>query len=205
MKKIYAIIIWVLALLPLLSAQDAEYRLIRHTYRVNADGSMDYTFRKELKLLRNRSFAAYGETYIPYNPAFETLTIKEAYTIRQDGSRVATPDNAFVPHLPARCLNCARFSGIREMVVVHTALEYDAVSVLEYTIHRNSPVLEASIQLQQDCPVQRFEIIVDLPQSQTLDVRYSTPLEGYNHPVSLADDHTYHITATNLKPTVIDS
>lgn len=205
MKKIFSLIIITLALLPLLQAQDAQYRLIRHTYKVNADGSLDYTFRKEIKLLRNRSFAAYGETYIPYNPAFEKLTINEAYTIRQDGSRVNTPENAFVPQLPARCLNCARFSDIREMVVVHTALEYDAVSVLEYTIHRNNAILEASIQLQQDCPVDKFEIIVDVPASQKLDVTYSTPLEGYNHPVTLATDHTYHLVATDLKPTLVDS
>lgn len=205
MKKIFSLIIITLALLPLVQAQDAQYRLIRHTYKVNADGSLDYTFRKEIKLLRNRSFAAYGETYIPYNPAFETLAINEAYTIRQDGSRVNTPENAFVPQLPARCLNCARFSDIREMVVVHTALEYDAVSVLEYTIHRNNAIIQTAIQLQQDCPVERFEIVVDVPASQKLDVTYSKPLEGYDHPVSLTNDHSYHLVATDLKPTLADS
>ena len=39
-----------------LSAQttepDAEYNLIRRTYKVNADGSMDIRIRKEIKLLR---------------------------------------------------------------------------------------------------------------------------------------------------------
>ena len=86
-------------------AQDAEYQLIRRTYTVNNDGSLDIRFRKEIKLIRNRAFTAYadkGETFILYNPAIDELTINESYTIRPDGSRVQTPPNAFVDQLPSQ-------------------------------------------------------------------------------------------------------
>ena len=100
-----------------ISAQnpDAEYNLIKHHYTLNSDSTIDYNFRKEIKYLRNKAITAYadkGETFILYNPAFETLTINECYTIRPDGTKVTTPQNAFINQLPSECVNCGRFNGI---------------------------------------------------------------------------------------------
>lgn len=140
---------------------DAEYNLIRRSYTINNDGSMDINFRKEIKLLRNRAITAYadkGETFITYNPDFETLTINECYTIMADGTKVVTPQNAFVEQLPSECTDCGRLNGIREMAIVHTALEYNCVIVLDYTIHRNSGLYVERFNYQQDCPVKRYEV-----------------------------------------------
>ena len=81
--------------------QDANFNKIRRTYTVNDDGTIEYNYRKELKLISLRSFfSVYGETFIVYNPDFQALRINESYTIRKDGSRVTTPANAFVEQLP---------------------------------------------------------------------------------------------------------
>ena len=140
---------------------DAEYNLIRRSYKVNSDSTMDIRFRKEIVLLRNRAITAYadkGETFITYNPAFESLTINECYTIRPDGTKVTTPQNAFILQLPSECTDCGRLNDIREMAIVHTALEYNCTIVLDYTLHRNSTRLAESFDLNQDCPVKRYEI-----------------------------------------------
>ena len=148
-------------------AQNAEYNLIRRTYTINDNGSIDIRFRKEIKLLRNRAITAYadkGETFILYNPAIDQLTINESYTIRKDGSRVETPQNAFIDQLPSQCENCGRYNGIRERAVIHTALEYDCIIVLDYTIHRKRTYLNEEIILSEDCPIKEYEIIVDAPK-----------------------------------------
>jgi len=85
MKRLFLITIAVLmgATTMSQSQPDAEYKLIRRSYKTNSDGSMDINFRKEIKLIRNRAITAYadkGETFITYNPQFETLTINECYT-----------------------------------------------------------------------------------------------------------------------------
>lgn len=142
---------------------DAEYLLLRQKYVINNDGTTDINYRKELKLYRNRAFTAYadkGETFIVYNPAYETLTINEAYTIMADGKLVAAPKNAFIDQLPHEAIHCGRYNNLREMVVVHTALEYNATIVLDYTIHRNNNLVEEEILLAQDCPVKRYELEV---------------------------------------------
>lgn len=145
---------------------DATYKLISKSYTLNADGSMDYRYRKELQLHTKSAFDKYGETLIWYNPDFQTLTINEAYTIRKDGSKVQTPENAFNPSLPASCTDCERFNVIREMVVTHTALEYDAIIVLDYTIHSNNFFMKdlyERINLYEDAPIDRYEIEASVP------------------------------------------
>ena len=170
-------IIAITLLLVTLSAQaqeaqpDATYRLLRHAYKVNPDGTVDYNFRKELTILRNRALTGYadkGETFIVFNPAFETLTINESYTLRKDGSRVYTPKNAFVEQLPSACADCARYNGLREMVVVHTGMEYDCTIVLDYTIHRKSGKVYDDMLLSEDCPIERYEVVLDQPKKGAL-------------------------------------
>lgn len=172
---------------------DAEYNLIRRAYKANADGSMDITFRKEIRLLRNRAITAYadkGETFITYNPAFETLTINECYTLRADGSRVETPKNAFVQQLPSECQDCGRYNGIREMAIVHTGLEYGCTIVLDYTLHRASQNYYETIDIRQDCPVKRYELI--LPDG-TQKVFTDLP-QTVNEPYMVSDRQTETVT-----------
>ena len=147
---------------------DATYRLISKSYTLNKDGSMDYRYRKELQLFSKAAFDTYGETFIWYNPEYQTLTINEAYTIRKDGSKVQTPANAFNPSLPYACENCERFNGIREMVVTHTALEYDATIVLDYTIHTEQPFMKElmeRVELYEDEPIDQYEVSVAVPEN----------------------------------------
>lgn len=210
MKKIFLIAIALLASSALFAQiePDAEYNLIRRSYTVNPDGSMDINFRKEIKLIRNRAITAYadkGETFITYNPQFETLTINECYTIMADGTKVVTPQNAFVQQLPSECTECGRLNGIREMAIVHTALEYNCVIVLDYTIHRNSSLYVERFNFQQDCPVKRYEVryadghtqtLTDL--SQTVSAPYMPAKNFYDVEFQLGQVPTY--TAAHSLP-----
>ncbi|MBQ6069612.1 MAG: DUF3857 domain-containing protein [Bacteroidales bacterium] len=180
---------------------DAEYNLIRRSYKVNKDGSMDIRYRKEIKLLRNRAITAYadkGETFISYNPSFETLTINECYTIMADGTKVVTPQNAFVLQLPAECTDCGRLNDIREMAIVHTALEYNCTIVLDYTLHRNSSLLVERFNLNQDCPVKRYEIRyadghtqIENNLPQTVNDPYMPARQGYDVEFQLGEKPIY--------------
>lgn len=170
MKKIFTLICFA-SLFNIAIAQqpDAEYNLIRKTYTLNADGSMDYQFHKELTLHANRAMTAYatnGETFITYNPTQETLTINSCYFIRPDGTVVTTPQNAFVTQLPSECANCAPYNHYRELAIVHTGLELEGTIVLDYTIHHNKGGISQQITLAEDYPVQRYEIIINAAPGQ---------------------------------------
>lgn len=185
---------------------DAVYNLIRRSYKTNSDGSMDIRFRKELVLLRNRAITAYadkGETFITYNPDFETLTINESYTVRPDGSRVNTPENAFVLQLPSQCKDCGRLNNIREMAIVHTALEANCTIVLDYTLHRNATFLAEHFNLNQDCPVRAYEIryadghtqVLD-NLAQTVNDPYMPAKKGYDIEFQLGEKPVFHAQQT---------
>ena len=203
MKKIILTIITALfAITAMAQTQpDAEYNLIRRSYKMNKDGSMDIRYRKEIKLLRNRAITAYadkGETFISYNPSFETLTINECYTIMADGTKVVTPQNAFVLQLPSECTDCGRLNDIREMAIVHTVLEYNCTIVLDYTLHRESSLLVERFNLNQDCPVKHYEIRYadghtqmehNLPQ--TVNDPYMPARKGYDVEFQLGEKPVY--------------
>ena len=207
MKKNFKIIIAV-ALFSFSSmafAQDAEYNLIRQSYKINNDGTIDIRYRKEIKLIRNRAITAYadkGETFILYNPAIDKLTINESYTIRPDGSRVQTPANAFIDQLPSECQDCGRYNGIRERVVVHTALEYNCIVVLDYTIRRTTQQLHEAITLTQDCPVKRYEITLDAPNLSTSNYSISNPTKSIT---TTLNGNTLHIVATDIEQSIIEN
>lgn len=203
MRKIFAISAIVCFAITSAFAQqpDAEYQLLRQRYTVNADGSTDYNFRKEIKLIRNRAITAYadkGETFIVYDPKYEVLTINESYTIRPDGSRVQTPENAFIEQLPSQCADCGRFNGIREMAIVHTALEYNCVIVLDYTIHRNADLVNETIQLVEDCPVRLYEVEITVPEKYELIANLKRTDYVDAKFVENKTSHSYRLVATNL-------
>ena len=146
--------------------KDAVYKLVSESYTLNTDGSTEFRKRTELQIFTRMTFDHFGETFITYNPDFQELIINEAYTIRKDGSKVETPENAFNPMLPEGCAKCERLNGIRTMVVTHTALEYDAVIVLDYTIRSKNfffQELLEKVDLQEEVPVEKYVVSVSAP------------------------------------------
>ena len=146
--------------------KDAVYHLISESYTLNKDGSSEFRKRVELQIFTRMTFDEFGETFITYNPDFQELIINEAYTIRKDGSKVETPANAFNPMLPEGCTKCERLNGIRTMVVTHTALEYDAIIVLDYTIRSKNfffQELLEKVDLQEEVPVEKYVVSVTSP------------------------------------------
>ena len=146
--------------------KDAVYKLVSKSYTLNSDGSTEFRKRVELQIFTRMTFDEFGETFITYNPDFQELIINEAYTIRKDGSKVETPANAFNPMLPDGCTKCERLNGIRTMVVTHTALEYDAIIVLDYTIRSKNfffQELMEKVELYDNVPIEKYVVSVTTP------------------------------------------
>ena len=103
---------------------DATLNSVTETYTLNSDGSIDYDYFKSLTYNTQFAFnSLFGETFIVYNPEFQTLKINECYTIQSDGTRIDAPANAFNEVLPSAAANSSAYNGLREMVVTHTGLE----------------------------------------------------------------------------------
>lgn len=183
MKKA-SIILGIIALAFHLSAAaqqpDAVYRLVRHEWTLNTDGTSDYRYRHEVQILRNRALTAYadkGETFVVYNPDIEEVTVNEVYTIQLDGSRVDMPQNAFIHQLPAECADCGRFNHLRELTMVHTGMEIGCLVVVDYTVHRRHDFLHETLPLLRECPIERLEIKVNAPRG--MEVRRDLLGEDY--------------------------
>ena len=183
--------------------KDAVYHLISKSYTLNADGSTEFRKRTELQIFTRMTFDHFGETFITYNPDFQELIINEAYTLRKDGSKVETPANAFNPMLPESCTKCERLNGIRTMVVTHTALEYDATIVLDYTIRSKNfffQELMEQVDLQEEVPVEKYVVSVTTPDYKPAKFQLNGENLHYTKTESTSKDNmvTTSWTFTNL-------
>ena len=212
MKKKILIIAALFAPLSLLispcAAQDAVYKLLKQEWTVNADGTSDYHYRHEVQILRNRALVAYadkGETFVVYNPDLEELTINEVFTVSADGSRVDMPQNAFVYQLPSSCADCGRFNHIRELAMVHTGMEIGCVIVVDYTIHRRYNLINETLTLARECPIEKLEIKVSVPEDQELNVQFEDPQVLPFRSETGRTATSYLLRANNVQPRFVDN
>ena len=210
MKKIviFALTALVASTMAMAQTPDAVYKLLRYEWTVNSDGTSDYHYRHEVTILRNRALTAYadkGETFVVYNPDMEELHVNEVYTLRADGSRVDMPQNAFVYQLPSNCADCGRFNHIRELAMVHTGMEIGCTIVVDYTIHRRYSLLSVMMPLVKDCPIERLEVSVKLPDNQQLNAELTDPKVLAFSPVVKATGNTYMLSANDVPQTFVDS
>lgn len=159
-------------LLSVQAASDAEYKKLSKAWTLNVDGSQVYHYNMELAIYTHTAMrSAYGETFIVYNPEYQTLKINESYTKQADGTIVKTPDNAFVEVLPRAAANAPAYNHLKEMVIVHTGLELGATIYLDYTLTSKAgylPALDIVEPLQQTSPVKEYNLSISVPESDDL-------------------------------------
>ena len=208
MKKILLVAIATLLCSAAFAQQpDAVYKLLRQEWTINADGTSDYHYRHEVQILRNRALVAYadkGETFVVYNPDIEELTVNEVYTLQKDGTRVDMPQNAFVYQLPSQCADCGRFNHLRELAMIHTGMELGCTIVVDYTIHRKYNLVNQTLDLVRECPVERLEVKVRVPEDQELNVQLINPEVIVFKPTVSQTAHEYELTALNVSQMYVD-
>jgi len=204
MKSI-ALIISILLSINILAQKvdtDAVYEKITTEYTLNTDGSVVYHYYKKLKLNTHFSFnRLYGETFIVYNPAYQSLTINNSQTTQENGEVVEGPVNSFNEVLPRFASNAPYFNGLREMVVTHPGLEVGAVIELDYTITSKAgfyPGLMADEVLTRSSPVTEHEVIIRIPTSKTLHYKVLNLRTGPEIKESKSET-TYSFTFNGLK------
>lgn len=169
MKKYMLLFIlsWPLVLSAKGQAYEAVFNRIDEAYTINDDGSSEYRYRKVLKLNTHLAFNnLYGETFIVYNPAYQTLKINEAYTKQADGTIVRTPDNAFNPSLPRFASDAPAYNRLTEMIVTHTGLELGCTIYLDYTISTKTGYLAATDfyrSFNDHSPIEEYQLSITAP------------------------------------------
>lgn len=152
---------------------DAVYYKLKKEYILNSDGSMDYRFTKQLKLQTYRSFHnLYGETFIVYNPGFQSLKVNNVYTTMVDGKVTPSPANAFNEVLPGFAANAPAYNKLREMVITHAGTERNAIENLDYTLHTNKgfyPCLMGNELLCEVEPVKDMTLVIRVPSGVKLN------------------------------------
>ncbi|MDP4282583.1 MAG: DUF3857 domain-containing protein [Bacteroidota bacterium] len=154
---------------------DAVYQQLTKEYTLNTDGSVVYRYVKKQKIQSYRAFhSLYGETFISYNPGYQSLNIHDAYAITSDGKKVSSPKNAFNEVLPGFAVDAPAYNNLREMVITHTGLGVGAVINLDYEIRSAKgfyPCLMGNELLSESEPVKDLTIRIKVPVNENLSYR----------------------------------
>ena len=146
MKRYITTILCLLAFTAAYAGDEATYEKLHTSYTLAADGSQQFRRVMDLKLETHTSFNdLFGETFVVYDPEYQTLTINEAYTTQADGTVVPLPDNAVNESLPHAAADAPAYNRLREAVITHTGLEIGATIHLDYTLSTKAgfyPALE---------------------------------------------------------------
>jgi hypothetical protein len=176
MKKSIISLFIIFCLINGLAAQDenadAFYLKQKKEFVLNADGTIDYNYSHQLKLITYiSSDKQFGESFIVFNPIYQQLSIHKAQTTMVNGRKVKSPENAFNEVLPQFAPNAPAFNQLREMVITHTGIEPGATIDFAYTIHSKRdfmPAMMGNELLTSTAPVKELEIVVKIPLSQSL-------------------------------------
>lgn len=146
---------------------DAVYQDQTREYTLNKDGSWSYHYSHKLLINTYLAFHnLYGEDFIVYDPSFQKLKINRSVTTMADGTKVASPNNAYNELLPGFAANVPVWNRLREMVVTHTALERGAIIDFDYTLTSSKGYTSAMMgneQLWMNSPVKKLTFIIHVP------------------------------------------
>lgn len=172
MKKYIIILLTFWTAFSFAQKTDAVFKKIRVEHIMHTDGSIEYKYYKELKLLTPFAFnRMYGETFIVYNPDFQKLKLHQSYTIMKDGTKVETPENAFNEVLPRAAANYPAYNQMKEMVVTHTGLDVGCTIYLEYSIISKPEFIREMMGtdiLEEAVPVENYEVVLKVPARRGL-------------------------------------
>ena len=167
---------------------EGEFISLREKYTIGDDGSVVYKYHKELKVNTFYSIHnLYGETFIVYNPDYQTLTIDGCHTVQADETMVPLPPNALNEVLPSAAADAPAYNHLKEMVVTHTGLEPGAIISLDYTI-TTKPGFPGSGDIfrrfNEASPIREYTLEVEVPAgkelvvSQNLGAKMSKSADG---------------------------
>lgn len=207
MKRLYTLLTAFLLLAAVLKAQtpqpEAEYKKIINTYTLLPDGSQTRRVEKELTLYTHTAMnRIYGETFITYDPRWQTVKINKSYTRQKDGTIIRTPANAFVEVLPASAADAPAYNDLKELVVVHTGLDLGSTIYLDYTITSRPgylPALDILCPVKELSPINEFVCKITAPADKPL---HYTAWNVQSQPVRTTKGDTQTVTYTlkNVAP-----
>lgn len=156
---------------------DAVYEDMTHEYVLKADGTVEYTYSHKLRLLTPYAFSrAYGESFITYNPEWQTLEVLRSVTTMRDGKKVESPFNAYNEVLPRYAAGSAPHLGLKEMVVTHVGVEAGAVIDYAYRITTKPgmfPGLMDRVVFGARSPINKITVLVKVPQGVPLEAAFA--------------------------------
>jgi hypothetical protein len=157
------------------SKSEASYRNYSKYYTLEKDGTLKERVTMTILINTHTAFnSLFGETFIQYNPNYQTITINHCYTIMENGTKVEIPENAMSEMLPRSAINAPAYNQLREIVISHTGLEIGSTIHLEYEIETSPEYTGGELDIYEIIPQKGIDmfwsnISVTIPKDKKLN------------------------------------
>jgi hypothetical protein len=147
----------------------------REVHTLNADGSQLYENNTIRYLPDEAARDNFGDPHLPFIAGRDSMQILTARCYTQDGRKTdSTPINAYNPIVPDGLDKSPDYCDFRNMVVTLMGLENGCITELSYRITTAKPQLpwlEGRVYLREEGPVMARELVINLPQGQSLNYK----------------------------------
>lgn len=178
-QTILTLLLAVFAIATYAQTDEACYHYYNKSITRNADGSTDETVSFALSMYTHTATNyTYGQTYIIYNPDYQTITINKAYTMQKDGKIIQLPERAVTDALPSWAAKASDFNYLKEKIIVHTGLELGCTVYLDYTIHSKAGYnknFDFNDQFDATSPITNMVYSIHMPESAKLHYQMCSP------------------------------
>lgn len=178
----------------------ARFLVINNRFDVHADGNSTTTSHIEIQLLSPQAVSALAEPALTFSDSLQTLEIKNAYTLKRDGTRLPVAPDAIL--VRQKAVPSPLFTDLKEKVILFPNVEPG-----------DTLVYDSVLQSQATIPGQ-FYFGLFIPRALEIDnetLTFTSPrsmplaFDSYGLAVqkgSEGDDLTYTIHYSNRMPTL---
>src|SRR5262249_44138266 len=116
----------------------ARFVAINHRFEVNADGSWQTTSHVELQLVTSQLVSMLSQRGLEYSESLQSLEIKNAYTLKRDGTRIPVAASSIVTR--QKSMPEGYFTDEKEKVILYPNVEAGDTLVYDTVLKSRAPI-----------------------------------------------------------------
>jgi transglutaminase-like putative cysteine protease len=116
----------------------ARVRNITDRFEIHPDGSTTVASHIEVQLLSAQAVQEFSQPALPYSETMDDLQIKDAYTLKRDGTRIDVPPGAIL--VRQKSMPQPYFTDYKEKVILYPNVEAGDTLVYDIVLQSQPPI-----------------------------------------------------------------
>jgi len=178
----------------------ARFLVVNNHFDIHPDGSVTATSHIEMQLVSSQAVSILAQPAIAYSDSLQTLDIRNAYTLKRDGSRIPVAADAIL--VRQKAVPSPLFTDLKEKVILFPNVEPGDTLVYDSVLQSRPPIpgqFYFGIHIPRVIEIDNETISFSTPRSLPLN------FDAYGFSIQKSTDGdqlTYTVHYSNRTPTM---